>query len=150
MALEKYDIGYRVLSSKCFNRILLIAKSEGLVSIWIAFWKSGSSGKPNVYFFALTYNLAVHNYYSTQQRYCLFVAADPEKMRVSSKHTMQKISRFVLSIFCVILWNVAGVLHDQIEEYDTQRVYSICKMHFNTHGPWLSKPDNRLRLSLSC
>ena len=100
------------------------AFKPSLETIWP---KYSSSGRPNAYFFILACKPAVCNYYRTQQRCCSCAAADHEKMRISSKYTVQKTSRLAQSILFMSLWNVAGALHNWMEEHNTQRVQKHLK-----------------------
>ena len=38
--------------------------------------------------------------------------ADHEKMRISSKYTVEKISILALNILYMSLWNISGALHN--------------------------------------
>ena len=74
--------------------------------------KYSSSRRPNAHFFILACKPAVCNYYRTQRRYCSYAEADHEKMRISSRYTVQKTSRLAWNILCMSLWNVVGALHN--------------------------------------
>ena len=73
--------------------------------------KYSSYGRLNAYFFIKACKPAMYNYYGTQWKFYLYAAADCEKIRISSKYTVENTSRLAQSIFCMSLWNIAGALH---------------------------------------